>query len=292
MPINDNKPTSGFLRFGRREQYVLLSSILLVLFGALIWTIFSHDWESSLKVISPLIITLGVVIALKNLQSTEDARRIDKDREDSKFHYEIGISLIERLENVLILQLKPDLLGEGKSFSPYSIGKALPIIETLRDVHERTLDTHSKALRREMDFLRDKLKATLTGIRVGDVCSLANTGTYNTPFPELVEQHNKYMDNLQGSNPQAFANNGPIDEDSPFPESVPCIDLCRFVTFLVDDADSFSVNRIPTIEQTLRDSERFGFKAVGEYLVLCQNYRNDNMKLKADNEEDLMFITS
>lgn len=165
-------------RISATDRIEFLVFLFLILMGLIIGAsiaLTAQNWEWLLKIVTPLVVTLGVLVALDNLLTSEQARREDKKSEESRFRYDLNVKHLQEIRNLIdnYYNTRPSILG-SQAKSPYFFFCRLStIIQNYEELQASIIAPHSKALKIEESSIRDQIDTLMKGLSDLDLYSLS-----------------------------------------------------------------------------------------------------------------------
>lgn len=264
------------------KYIILLVPIVIGLALAAIWSLVTLQWEWLLKTTSSLTIALGVIIALANLRSTEQARQKESEREESRFRYEIRISELGRLRE--ILQPTENFVAGHPTpqWNNNTLVRANRVIKTYTELKADILPAHLAALEIEEQTLRDEISSWFKQLSLRDYLRLLNWVDDGTAVAAAVKAHNKYVSELKAQlgeeNREWLRTSSPTDKQTPFPSSLSAIELAKLIKFVGPSELSMYMAK-PTKERESLYACILGVGKLEEYFMLCEAYENTDGQL-------------
>lgn len=229
------------------------------------------DVKGAALLISPFIITIGVIVALDNLITSEKNRQKDKAREESRFRFDICLGQLEKLMDALKPQSIP--LGEGNSWvtnsgwSYLQLNKAKILIDSYSELKEGVLDEHHHALNVEESIYKNAFITQASSHSGFDYFKLLYQGCSSADIEERLYRHNERLMELaeepDGKNFRYWDTN----EQQKLPNSISPDLLLKVIWFFLPDCCGQKFCEDIPVQRAVQILEETGLHGIADYFL-------------------------
>lgn len=266
---------SPIVNLFNKDRIELLLAILIA-WGLLLYFLNTFlaqgDVKGAASLISPFIITIGVIVALDNLVTTDKNRLKDKAREESRFRFDICVGQLEKLSDAL----KPNLisLGEGNSWATNSgwnvqqLKKAKILIDSYSELKEGVLEEHLQALNVEESVYKNAFLSQASAHSGYDFFQLLYQGCSSARIEERIHLHNERLMELAGESDGKSFRYWDTNEFKKLPLSIEpqlLFEVTRFFLPKVEGHQDFCI--LKSVDEVVRVFEENGLDGIADYLL-------------------------
>lgn len=236
--------------------------------------------KGAASLISPFIITIGVIVALDNLVTSDKNRQKDKAREESRFRFDICVGQLEKLSEALAPASIP--LGEGNFWTSNSgwtanqLCKAKILIDSYSELKEGVLDEHLQALNVEESIYKNLFLTQAASHRAFDYFQLLYQGCTSAGIEERLSKHNDRLLELaeepDGKNFRYWDTN----EYKKLPNSIPIKPLLGVVWFFIPDNDYKKYREDTPLQEVVSILEESKLYGIADYLSWSTEVSRNN----------------
>jgi len=286
---------SPIVNLFNKDRIELLLAIIIA-WGLLIYFLNTFlaqgDIKGAASLISPFIITIGVIVALDNLVTTDKNRAKDKAREESRFRFDICIGQLEKLSETLAPQSIP--LGEGNSWVTNSgwaanqLNKAKVLIESYSELKEGVLDEHLQALNVEESLYKNAFLAQASTHSGFDYFSLLYQGCISAGIEERLAKHNERLLELAKEEDGKNFRYWDTNEYLKLPRSIPMNSLLEVVWFFIPENNHKKYKEGIPWTEIVHILEDAGLEGIAEYILWYKavSRKNDGTLVLVDEFEE------
>lgn len=261
---------SSFFKKSRIELALFISVALVIICSLIVYFVFTGQYLQAVALISPLIITVGVIVAIDNLVTAEKNRHNDKEREESRFRFDICLSQLEKLSSTL--QPKSISIGGGDSWVTNSgwnteqLQKAKLLIDSYSELRCGVLDEHLLALGVEESIYKDALLTIVSGHSGFDYFKLLDQGCSSKSIEERLASHNQRLLELAQEEDGKNFRYWDTHEYTKLPHSTPPMFLLKVIWFLVQKPEQNVFGHNASIEEIVDALEEKGLSGIADYI--------------------------
>lgn len=252
----------------RRIEIILaLTLVLGFLVFLFVYFLDQGDIKSAAHLIAPFIISIGVVVAIDNLITSERNRHSDKVSEESRFRFELCIKQLERLSILL-----SDTSISKRIWSNEQLDRASIIFKSFNELKKGVIDEHQRALLIEETIHLEQIKDIIRQSKLSDYCSfLGMKGNDNKNSPELINCHNAILLTLQAD--ELDASHWDTNPYKKLPQSIDLFKLMDVVHSVIGANRNFCINRV---DETLDQLSLEGMGTLEQFVELYISVERNN----------------